>query len=57
MLVLSLVVILTGNVLGGTATRAVLSGENVRVEADLADGRLLDGMNMLTALGQEPRHF
>jgi len=40
MLVLSLVAIQTGNAVGGTATKAVLSGNRVRVEADLADGRL-----------------
>jgi hypothetical protein len=39
-LILSLVAIPTGSALGGTATKAVLSGNKVRVEADLADGRL-----------------
>ncbi|MCX5644691.1 MAG: hypothetical protein NTZ17_08390 [Phycisphaerae bacterium] len=39
-LILSLVAVQTGNALGGTATKAVLSGDKVRVEADLADGRL-----------------
>jgi len=40
MLVLSLVTLQTGNVAGGTTTQAVLSGTMVRVEADLAEGRL-----------------
>ncbi len=39
-LILFLVAVQTGNAMGGTATKAVLSGDKVRVEADLADGRL-----------------
>jgi hypothetical protein len=38
--VLALVAIPTGDAVGGTATKAVLSGNKVRVEAELADGRL-----------------
>jgi hypothetical protein len=39
-LILSLVAMQTGSAMGGTATKAVLSGDKVRVEADLADGHL-----------------
>jgi len=39
-LVLSLMAIQTGNAVGGNATKAVLNGHRICVEADLADGRL-----------------
>jgi hypothetical protein len=40
MLVLFLVATQTGAATGGTSAKAVLSGDKVRVQADLVDGRL-----------------